>query len=98
MGSFIAKQPNGLYCRFSSIVDCPTHWNMTEEDYIEYCIEIAIDDAKFTLKNYVQPCCMSLMSQSKLHTILHLHKGFLCKLAQQWTFSSQSFYFFHERC
>ena len=23
MGSFIAKQPNGLYCRFSTIVDCP---------------------------------------------------------------------------
>jgi len=34
MGAFIAQQPNGLYCRFSSIVDCPTHWNMTREDYI----------------------------------------------------------------
>lgn len=34
IGAFIAKQPNGLYCRFSFIVDCPTHWNMTEEDYL----------------------------------------------------------------
>lgn len=34
MGSFIAKQPNGLYCRFSSVVDCPTHWNMTREEYL----------------------------------------------------------------
>lgn len=32
--SFITQQPNGLYCRFSSIVDCPTHWNMTKEDYL----------------------------------------------------------------
>lgn len=33
IGSFIARQPNGLLCRFSSVVDCPTHWNMTEDDY-----------------------------------------------------------------
>lgn len=34
MGAFIAQQPNGLFCRFSSVVDCPTHWNMTREDYL----------------------------------------------------------------
>lgn len=34
MGAFIAQQPNGLYCRFSSIVECPTHWNMTRKDYL----------------------------------------------------------------
>ncbi|MEK4824587.1 hypothetical protein NSS71_08510 [Niallia sp. FSL W8-0951] len=34
MSSFISKQPNGLYCRFSTVVDCPTHWNMTREDYL----------------------------------------------------------------
>lgn len=34
MAGFIAKQPNGLYCRFSTVVDCPTHWNMTREDYL----------------------------------------------------------------
>ena len=30
MGAFIAKQPNGLYCRFSTVVDCVTHYDMTE--------------------------------------------------------------------
>ena len=54
MGSFIAKQPNGLYCRFSSIVDCPTHWNMTEEDYIEMCAEKAREEAKEILKHYIK--------------------------------------------
>lgn len=33
--SFISKQPNGLYCRFSTIVDAPTHENMTVDDYAE---------------------------------------------------------------
>lgn len=33
MGAFIAKQPNGLYCRYGEIVDNITHHNMTEEDY-----------------------------------------------------------------
>ena len=37
MGSFIAQQPNGLYCRFSTIVDTVTHYNMTKDDYIELC-------------------------------------------------------------
>ncbi len=46
MGAFISKQPNGLYCRFSTIVSCPTHWNMTEEDYIELCAERAREEAK----------------------------------------------------
>lgn len=55
MGAFIAKQPNGLYCRFSTIVDCPTDWNMTEEDYIELCAEKAREEAKYTLKHHLRP-------------------------------------------
>ena len=31
MAGFVSKQPNGLYCRFSSVTDCPTAWNMTRE-------------------------------------------------------------------
>lgn len=38
MGAFIARQPNGLLCRFSSVVDCVTDYNMTEEEYIEMCV------------------------------------------------------------
>lgn len=55
MGAFIVKQPNGLYCRFSTVVDCPTNWNMTEEDYIELKAEQARDEARRTLERYVRP-------------------------------------------
>lgn len=34
MGGFIAKQPNGLYCRFSTVTDCPTHYNFNSEEYL----------------------------------------------------------------
>lgn len=51
MGVFLSQQPNGKFCRFSTVVDTFTHWNMTEEEYIEYCIEKAREDAKWELKN-----------------------------------------------
>ena len=46
MGAFIIRQPNGLLCRFSSIVDCPTNYNMTEDDYVELCASRAADEAR----------------------------------------------------
>ncbi len=46
MGAFVTRQPNGLLCRFSSIVDCHTHYNMTDEEYIEMCAEKAREEAK----------------------------------------------------
>ena len=49
MGSYIARQPNGLLCRFSSVVDAVTHINLTEEDYIELCAEMARDEARRNL-------------------------------------------------
>jgi hypothetical protein len=57
MGAFIAKQPNGLYCRFSSVVDCPTHWNMTREDYLnnETGTVRSRADGEDILNNYLQP-------------------------------------------
>ena len=55
MGAFISRQPNGLYCRFGSIVDCPTHINMTKEDYIELCQERAKEEAIDVLENYLRP-------------------------------------------
>ncbi len=39
MASFIFKQPNGRYGRFSTIVDFPTHINMTRDDYVELVID-----------------------------------------------------------
>ena len=55
MAGFVSKQPNGLYCRFSTVVDCPTDWNMTAEDYIELCKQKAEREAKEVLENYLQP-------------------------------------------
>lgn len=55
MGAFIAKQPNGLLCRFSSVVDCITDYNMTKEEYIEMCAEKARKEARDVLDRYMQP-------------------------------------------
>lgn len=57
MVGFIAKQPNGLYCRFSTIVDCPTHINMTEEDYLNNVTGTVTSKAegKEVLERYLQP-------------------------------------------
>lgn len=51
----ICKQPNGLYCRFSSAVDTFTHINMTEQEYIDLCVEKAVKDAKYILAHAVRP-------------------------------------------
>ena len=51
MGAFIARQPNGLLCRWSSVVDNITHYNMTEDEYIEYCAEDAREKARWELEN-----------------------------------------------
>lgn len=55
MGAFIARQPNGLLCRFSSVVDCITDYNMTEEEYIEMCAKKARKEARDVLDHYMQP-------------------------------------------
>lgn len=57
MGSYIARQPNGLLCRFSTIVDCITHYNLTDDDYIEMCAERARNEARENLKNkhFIKP-------------------------------------------
>lgn len=51
MEAFIAKQPNGLYCRYGEIVNNITHHNMTEEEYIELCADRARREAWEALKD-----------------------------------------------
>lgn len=54
MGACFVKQPNGLFCRFSTIVDCPTHYNMTKEDIKTYLMrkaEAEIDERINNLEN-----------------------------------------------
>lgn len=61
MAGFIAKQPNGLYCRFSTVVDCPTHYNLDKEDYalvIESrgkSREDALKEANDIIENHLKP-------------------------------------------
>ena len=55
MPAFICKQPNGKYCRFSTVVDTVTHWNMTEQDYIDLCVERAKEEAREVLERYTRP-------------------------------------------
>ena len=57
MAGFIARQPNGLYCRFSTIVDCPTHINMTREDYLNNVTGTVRnrDEGEIVLKQHLQP-------------------------------------------
>lgn len=55
MAGFISRQPNGLLCRFSSVVDTITHYNMTEEEYIEMCAERAREEAREVLQMHLKP-------------------------------------------
>lgn len=66
MAGFIAKQPNGLYCRFSTVVDTVTNWDMTEEDYVRvlmmrgYDGTQAINEAREVIEKYLKPFRMVL--------------------------------------
>lgn len=51
MGAIFLKQPNGRYCRYSSIVDFVTHYNMTIEDVEEFLMDIARGEIKERLKD-----------------------------------------------
>lgn len=46
MGAIYYKQPNGRFCRYSTICDAITDYNMTEYDIVKIFVEHAIDDAK----------------------------------------------------
>lgn len=49
--SFLCRQPNGLLCRFSTVEDIVTHYNMTDEEYIELRIKQAEEEAREFLSN-----------------------------------------------
>lgn len=53
--SFITRQPNGKLCRFSTVVDTITDYNMTEDRYIEMCAEQARDKARREIANIRHP-------------------------------------------
>ena len=51
MGAIYYKQPNGRFCRYSTICDAVTDYNMSEYDIIKLFVENAIDDAKKFINN-----------------------------------------------
>lgn len=55
MGAFICRQPNGKLCRFSTVVDTITDYNMTDEEYIEMCADRAREEARYTLEHHIKP-------------------------------------------
>jgi hypothetical protein len=55
MPEFISIQPNGLYCRFSTIVEDFTHTDMTKEDVIEMYVDRAKKHANVILENGLTP-------------------------------------------
>ena len=55
MEGFIARQPNGLLCRHSTVTDCITDYNMPDDDYINLCKKRAEDEAREELKGSVKP-------------------------------------------
>ena len=54
MGAMICKQPNGKYARYSLVVDDFTDINMTEDDYIQFCINRATENAIVEAKQILQ--------------------------------------------
>lgn len=51
MGAIFYKQPNGRYCRYSTVVDCVTDYNMNKYDIIKLFVEDAIDRAEEFINN-----------------------------------------------
>lgn len=77
MGAFISRQPNGLLCRFSSVTDTVTHYNMTDDEYIKMRQERAAEEARELLKRHTKPFYMvresfwpNNMSRSEFNEIL----------------------------
>jgi len=54
MGAYWAKQPNGKYCRFSSVVDGVTHYNKTASQVIGYYVRKAKEEALYDLEHRVK--------------------------------------------
>ena len=54
MGAYIFRQPNGLLGRYSTVADGITHYDMTEEDYVEVAAQIAADQARWEARRLLE--------------------------------------------
>lgn len=57
MSRFVARQPNGRLCIFSTIVDTVTYYDLTEDEYIELKAEEARERARYDLASprFIRP-------------------------------------------
>ena len=57
MARFVARQPNGKLCIFSTIVDTVIYYDLTDEEYIELRVEEARERAREDLASarFVKP-------------------------------------------
>ena len=51
MARLVARQPNGKLCIFSTIIDTFIKWNMTDDEYVEWCAEQAREQARSRINN-----------------------------------------------
>lgn len=56
MATIFYKQPNVRYCRYSTIVDNVTDYNMNDTDIIKWFVNKAIDEAKEFLDKKIRIC------------------------------------------
>ena len=61
---FIARQPNGRICRFSTFWDTVTDYNMTDDEFIEMYVEQAKREAERMLENDAGLCSFELVKES----------------------------------
>ena len=52
---FIAKQPNGRYCVFSTIIGTVVSYNLTADAYVEWCAQNARKAARNELRDGLKP-------------------------------------------
>lgn len=54
MPGMISKQPNGLYCRISTVVEAPTDWDMTKEELRALLVEhMSLDSSNQTIDDWL---------------------------------------------
>lgn len=57
MGRFVARQPNGRLCIFSTSVDTVIYYDLTDDDYIELKAQEAREKAQYDLasRGFIKP-------------------------------------------
>lgn len=75
MSAFFVKQPNGLYARFSTVIDCPTHKDLTREQARRVYLEGLVEDATMRIDDILDfPCSVEDMLESFQPNCMTVHE------------------------